>query len=112
MIGDAGNEEEALGKAYDTRLIRWLWQYVKPYWAMVVFSILVVIPIFFLELAPAWIVKHGLDAIVVEKGMIDKGPPGSDILDQIVSPGIIESFLTAPEGMGTWVYLAIVYALV
>ena len=60
-------EEKALGKAYDTRLLGWLWQYVRPYLGMVAFSILVVIPIFLLELAPAWIVKHGLDSIVANK---------------------------------------------
>ena len=106
------NEEEALGKAYDTRLMRWLWQYVKPYLGMVVFSIVVVIPIFMLELAPAWIVKHGLDSIVAGKEIVAGGVPGTDILDEIASPGLIGSILTPPAGMDTWVWLALVYLMV
>ncbi len=106
------NEEEALGKAYDMRLMRWLWQYVQPYMGMVLFSILVVIPIFMLELAPAWIVKHGLDSIVAGKEIAATGVPGTDILDEIASPGLIGSILTPPEGMGTWVWLALVYLMV
>ncbi len=108
-------EEEALGKAYDTRLMTWLWQYVKPYWGMVAFSILVVIPIFILELAPAWIVKHGLDAVVAKRdaaAAAEAGEPNADVLDQIVDPGIIAAILDAPEGMQTWVWLALVYAAV
>ena len=115
---DAVSEEEALGKAYDTRLMRWLWQFVKPYWGMVIFSILVVIPIFLFELAPAWIVKHGLDAIVAERDAAatvegaEPAGPGSDVLDEIVDPGWIANLLDAPEGMQTWVWLALVYAFV
>ena len=112
MSMEAITEEEALGKTYDTRLMRWLWQFVKPYWAMVLFSILVVIPIFMLELAPAWIVKHGLDAIVAERDAIAQGTAGTDILDEIVAPGFIDGILTPPAGMETWVWLAIIYALV
>ncbi|MDP6978277.1 MAG: ABC transporter ATP-binding protein [Myxococcota bacterium] len=106
------DEEEALGKAYDTRLMSWLWQFVKPYWAMIVFSILVVFPIFLLELAPAWIVKHGLDAIVATRDAAEAGAPSADIIDQVVDAGFIASLLEAPEGMATWVWLALVYAFV
>lgn len=109
---EGSGEEEALGRAYDTRLMRWLWQYVKPYLGMVIFSILVVIPIFVLELAPAWIVKHGLDSIVASKELVASGPPGTDVLDEIVSPGRIKTLLTAPDGLDTWVWLALIYAFV
>lgn len=112
-------EEKALGKAYDTRLLGWLWQYVRPYLGMVVFSILVVIPIFLLELAPAWIVKHGLDSIVANKatsvGVGEAEVAGTaavDILDEIASPGLIDNILQPPDGMDMWLWLALVYALV
>ena len=121
-------EEKALGKAYDTRLLGWLWQYVRPYLGMVAFSILVVIPIFVLELAPAWIVKHGLDTIVANKaassGVVAEiaeiaeieqdvaGAAGVDILDEIASPGLIDKLLQPPDGMEMWMWLALVYALV
>ena len=61
---EAMHEEEALGKAYDARLLRRLWPYVRPYWMQVVLTVLMVGPIFLLEIAPAWIVKTGLDRIV------------------------------------------------
>ncbi len=112
MSAEAIADEEALGKAYDTRLMSWLWQFVKPYRAMIVFSILVVIPVFILELAPAWIVKHGLDAIVASRDAVATGAPGTDILDEVVDAGFIAHLLDAPEGMATWVWLALVYAFV
>jgi ATP-binding cassette subfamily B multidrug efflux pump len=105
------SQEEALGKAYDSQLIGWLWQYIKPYIGMVLLSISIVVPIFVLELAPAWIVKHGLDGIVAEREAITQKPEGVDILDQMVDPSFIETLLTAPEGTDNWVWLALMYAL-
>jgi ABC-type multidrug transport system fused ATPase/permease subunit len=111
-------EEEVLGKAYDTRLLAWLWQFVRPYMGMVAFSVLVVIPIFILELAPAWIVKHGLDTIVANKAAdiaaiqsaAEAAAASTDILDQIAAPGLIDSIMTPPDGMDMWVWLALIYA--
>jgi ABC-type multidrug transport system fused ATPase/permease subunit len=61
---DAIHEEEALGKAYDTRMLLRLWAFVAPYRAQVALTLALVLPIFLLELAPAWIVKTGLDRLV------------------------------------------------
>ena len=58
---DALHEEEALGKAYDARLMGRLWRYVAPYRWQVVATLVLVAPMFALELAPAWIIKTGLD---------------------------------------------------
>ncbi len=60
----AFQEEEALGKAYDARLMRRLWSYVAPYGWQVVATLAMVVPMFLLELAPAWIIKNGLDRVV------------------------------------------------
>jgi ATP-binding cassette subfamily B protein len=60
----AFQEEEALGKAYDTHLLRRLWRYVAPYRWQVAATIAMVVPMFMLELAPAWIIKNGLDRVV------------------------------------------------
>ena len=59
------HEEEALGKAYDSHLMRRLLSYMKPYrWSVVVAlgMVAVVTP---LELAPPWFFQHGIDAYFV-----------------------------------------------
>jgi len=63
-VSAAFQEEEALGKAYDSHLMRRLWRYVAPYGWQVAATIGMVVPMFFLELAPAWIIKNGLDRVV------------------------------------------------
>src|SRR5262249_54120689 len=63
MSAAAFQEEEALGKAYDARLLGRLWRYVAPYRLQVLATILVTIPSFGLELGPAWIIKNGLDRL-------------------------------------------------
>ena len=52
---EAMHEEEALGKAYDARLLARLWHFVAPYRAQVAVTLALVFPLFLLELAPAWI---------------------------------------------------------
>jgi ABC-type multidrug transport system fused ATPase/permease subunit len=61
---EAMHEEEALGRAYDARLMARLWRFVSPYRGEVALTLLLVLPGFLLELAPAWIVKTGLDHLV------------------------------------------------
>jgi ATP-binding cassette subfamily B protein len=56
-------EEEALGKAYDGRLLARLWPYVAPYRVQVLLTLVMVAPLFALDLAPAWIIKNGLDLV-------------------------------------------------
>jgi len=63
--GEAMHEEEALGKAYDTRLLLRLWPYVAPYKAQIALTLLLFFPMFLLELVPAFIVKIGLDQVIL-----------------------------------------------
>ena len=58
------HEEEELGKAYDGRLLLRLWPYVQPYRAQIVATVLIVVPMFLLELAPAAVVAVGLNQIL------------------------------------------------
>ena len=67
---EAMHEEEALGKAYDARLLARLWRFVSPYRRDVALTLLLVVPGFLLELAPAWIVKNGLDHLVGAGGRL------------------------------------------
>jgi ATP-binding cassette subfamily B protein len=58
------HEEETLGRAYDARLLARLWRWVAPQRLEVAATLLLVAPLLLLELAPAWIVKTGLDRVV------------------------------------------------
>ena len=50
---DAIHEEEALGKAVDVALLLRLWRYIAPYKHLVFTTILLAVPLFLVELAPA-----------------------------------------------------------
>ncbi len=56
------NEEEALGKAYDSRLMRRLLQYMKPYKWRVVLALVMVAIVTPLELAPPLIFRKAIDS--------------------------------------------------
>ena len=62
-------EEEALGRAYDTRLLLRLWPYVRPFWRQIALTLMLFVPIFALELTPAWIVKSGIDQVALHAGL-------------------------------------------
>ncbi|MCP3983976.1 MAG: ABC transporter ATP-binding protein [bacterium] len=91
-------EEESLGKAVDRALLGRLWAWVEPYKGKVALTILMVVPMFPLELAPAWIVKTGIDRV-----MLGEGSDGGNPLDAL---------LTAPEGWAPLVWLACLFLVV
>ncbi len=80
---DSLHEEEALGKAYDARLMARLWRWVAPYRWQVVATLLLTAPLFLLELAPAWIVKSGLDRVQQDGAAAE---PGTGWLDRLFDP--------------------------
>ena len=55
------HEEEVLGKAYDTRLIRRLWRYVHPYRGLVVLSVSLLFGVMAVQLAQPYLVKIAID---------------------------------------------------
>ena len=55
------HEEEALGKAYDSRLMRRLLKYAKPFWQWILISILLLLAITGLELLRPYIFKVAID---------------------------------------------------
>ena len=111
-------EEEALGRAYDTRLLGRLWRYVRPYWRQVLVTVLFLFPLLVFELAPAWIIKTGIDQEIVprvtgsvplerEPGAFDSLP--SWLQDAVASAG---DLLAAPDGVSPLLWLASLYFLV
>jgi ATP-binding cassette subfamily B protein len=91
-------EEESLGRAVDRRLLARLWPYVRPYRAQVVATLLLVLPMFVLELAPAWLVKTGLDRVILAEPAAAAGAGGP--LDGLLSP---------PAGLGPLAWLGLLF---
>lgn len=115
-------EEEALGQAYDTRLLLRLWPYVRPFWRQIALTLLLFLPIFALELTPAWIVKSGIDQVAAsvsaERIADVRGDRAVDVVSQAVEPleeqvdlmlGVV---LDPPAGWSVGAWLAFVYLLV
>jgi ATP-binding cassette, subfamily B, multidrug efflux pump len=59
------HEEEALGKAYDSRLMRRLLQYLRPYRGRVLFALLLAAVVIPLELTPPLLFQQSLDRYFV-----------------------------------------------
>jgi len=75
------HEEEALGKAYDSRLMRRLLRYMKPYKWRVALALVMVAIVTPLELAPPLIFQKGIDKYFVPelKGLITEASAWSGI---------------------------------
>ncbi len=75
------HEEEALGKAYDSRLMRRLLQYMKPYKWRVALALVMVAIVTPLELAPPLVFQKGIDKYFVPelKGLITEAAAWSGI---------------------------------
>ena len=71
------HEEEALGKAYDSRLMKRLLQYMAPYKWGVVFALSLVAVVTPLELAPPWLFAKGIESREAYLGVIVIQPLGA-----------------------------------
>jgi ATP-binding cassette subfamily B protein len=67
------HEEEALGKAYDARLMRRLIRYLQPYRPQVVFAIAAIIGHSLLELAPPYLTKVVIDRYIPARDLSGLG---------------------------------------
>ena len=104
---EAMQEEEALGKAYDARLMARLWHYVRPYGWQVALTLALVFPLFVTEVAPAWIIKSALDRVILP-GALGEATPGA--LDRALEP--LAAVLDAPEWAQSLWWLAGLLAVV
>jgi ATP-binding cassette subfamily B protein len=57
----AAYDERVLGKAYDARLMRRLWRYVRPHRGLVVLSLLLVLSVSAVELVQPYLIKLAID---------------------------------------------------
>src|SRR5262245_1990718 len=67
MNQPAAHEEEALGKAYDARLMRRLLAYLRPHRARVVLAIGLLLSAAALELVSPWLTKLALDRAIPQR---------------------------------------------
>ncbi len=58
------HEEEALGKGYDARLMKRLLSYARPYWAIILLCILLLLFVTISELARPFMVKVAIDTYI------------------------------------------------
>jgi ATP-binding cassette, subfamily B, multidrug efflux pump len=107
-------EEEALGKAYDAQLLARLARYIWPYRGQVLATLLLLLPLLFVELVPAWVVKTGLDQLILGAGdaarvQAPAGPiaPALRSLSQLASAA-----LHPPAAIPPLLWLALVYLAV
>jgi ATP-binding cassette subfamily B multidrug efflux pump len=97
-VSDFLHEEEAIGKAYDMRILRRLWPYIQPYWPQVLFTLLLVAPMFLMELVPAWVIKMALD-----QATGTAVPDGSSWLARLTEP---------PGAVSPWIWFGVLYLVV
>jgi ATP-binding cassette, subfamily B, multidrug efflux pump len=57
----SSHEEEIIGKAYDSRLMRRLLQYLRPYWRMTLFALVTTLLYGALQAIPAYLMKVEVD---------------------------------------------------
>lgn len=94
---DALHDEEIVGKAYDWRLMRRLWPYVRPYPGLMSTSLVLVLPRAVLELGPGLLIAVGLNQLV---GNSEIGTEGLGSLSQAAW---LQWLVAPPEG---WLPLA------
>lgn len=62
-----GHDDEVLGRAYDARLMRRLWECVRPHRGLIWLSLAVLPALAALELLQPWIVKVAIDRHILER---------------------------------------------
>jgi ATP-binding cassette subfamily B multidrug efflux pump len=63
----SGEREDVLGKAYDSRLMRRLWEYVAPYRILVALSLVTLFAAGAVQLVQPYLVKEVIDAFIVKR---------------------------------------------
>ena len=79
MSAGASPSEQPLGRVYDARMLLRLWPYVRPYMWILALDLVASIPLFLLELAPAWLIGHGLDSVFGGEGTAQAAPVATAI---------------------------------
>jgi len=93
-----GFEEDALGKAIDRKLLARLWRWVAPSRGKVLLTLLLVFPMFLAQIAPAWVIKNGLDREIVPV-LAERGIVALEQAPATGGPPWLMAILSAPPGV-------------
>jgi len=109
-VSAALHEEEALGKAYDLRLLARLWTYVRPYRLQVAGTVLLVLPMFALEIAQPFLIRFGIDGAFGAQGAVEHAPSGmAHLLESLELDGVLAWLVTPPGSLPSLWWLASLY---
>lgn len=98
MSAAIGFEEDALGKAIDRKLLARLWRWVAPSRGKVLLTLLLVFPMFLAQIAPAWVIKNGLDREIVPV-LAERGLVALQQAPEAGGPPWLMAILSAPPGV-------------
>ena len=84
------HEEEALGKAYDARLMRRLIGYLRPYRLQVCFAIAAIIGHSLIELAPPYLTKLVIDRYIPAANMVGLAQVAALFLGALIGSFVLE----------------------
>lgn len=68
MHGHSYFEEDKTGTIYDSTIMKWLWDYIRPYWKIVLFNFLILILLTGFRLVLPFIYKIGIDRYISPTG--------------------------------------------
>ncbi len=91
---DENEQEEVLGKAYDTRLMKRLIKYLKPYVKWVVFSVLLTVGVALLSTLRPYLTKIAIDNYIVNKDTVGLRNIILILLATLVFQGLMQYSMT------------------
>ena len=68
------HEEDSLGQVYDSRLVRRLWAYVRPYRGQLSLSLVLLVAVSAAQLVQPYIVKLAIDGYILDSRLDGLGP--------------------------------------
>jgi len=87
-------EDDVIGKAYDSRLMRRLLEYLRPYWRSVVLALAAIITHSVLQLAPPYLTKIAIDGYIPARDLSGLGVMAAIYLVVLVASFILEYIQT------------------
>jgi ATP-binding cassette subfamily B protein len=86
-------EDEVLGKAYDSRLMKRLLKYVKPYWRQVAISVFLVIVLAILNPLRPYITKFAIDDYILKSNYVGLAKLSFLLFGLLLVQGVIQYLL-------------------